>query len=239
MDETFNIKAIIINRRNFREHDARLQVFSFEAGKLDLVVRGAKKIGSKIAPFVEPITLTKLMIIRGKRYDYVGGADAIKNYNSIKTDLEKTLAAGRILLLYNKFIREKSKDESLYGLLKNALDIIEAGADLDFFIDIFTIKFFNFLGYGFELFDCMACHQKLLKTDKMLDFIKGGIICESCFQKNEIKNTASLTISTESIIILRLINEKEIARLVKIKTKLSNKNEIKSVSRSLIKFYSS
>jgi len=238
MDETYNINAIIINRKNFREHDAKLQVFSFQAGKLDLVVRGAKKISSKIAPFVEPLTNAKLMVVRGKMFDYVGGAEIIKIYNFIKSDLQKSLSAGRILHLYNKFIRDKSKDKPLFNLLKNALDIIEENQlELNFFIDIFTIKFFYELGYGFELYDCVVCGKKLVKTDKLLDLTKGGIICHGCFQKKDLKNNASLTISAESIIILRLINEKEIIKLTKIKTKQLYKNEIKNIASSLVLFY--
>jgi DNA repair protein RecO (recombination protein O) len=238
MDETFNINAIIINRKDFREHDTRLAVFSFEAGKMDLVVRGAKKISSKISPFVEPISYSKIMVVRGKMYDYVGGADIIKSYNLIKSDLQKSLAAGKMLQLYNKFTRDKLKDENLYILLSDALNIVEdASADLNFLFDIFVLKFFRELGYAFELYNCVICGKKLVQSENTLDFSKGGIVCRLCREEKRSKNPV-LTISSESIIILRLINEQNIKKLTKIIVKPANKNEIKAISGSLIKFYS-
>ena len=47
MEETYNTKAIILNRQPFRERDSRVTIFSLERGKLILVARGTKKITSK------------------------------------------------------------------------------------------------------------------------------------------------------------------------------------------------
>ena len=87
MEETYATKAIVLNRVPFRENDIRVSLYSSDQGRLDLIARGARKTKSKIAGHIEPISLARIMVIRGKRLDYLGSAINEASYFNIKNDL--------------------------------------------------------------------------------------------------------------------------------------------------------
>ena len=97
MDETYNLTAIILNRHNWRERDSIITVYSKGKGKQIFIVRGTKKITSKLAGHIEPISLIEFMAIRGRKQEYIGGVVVKKNYKNIKFDLEKINIAGKAL----------------------------------------------------------------------------------------------------------------------------------------------
>jgi|WetSurMetagenome_2_1015567.scaffolds.fasta_scaffold00428_3 DNA repair protein RecO (recombination protein O) len=127
MEETYNIKAIILNRYDFRESDSRIICYSADRGKLELVARGAKKIKSKSAGHLEPLTLSRLMVVHGKDFDYAGTAVGENFYPEIKNNLEKTQTAIKALLLVEKMTRENELDghEDIFILLKIFLEKLE------------------------------------------------------------------------------------------------------------------
>ncbi len=105
MEATYQIKAIILNRMAFSEDDTKVIIYSQTKGKLELVARGTKKIKSKLAGHVEPITLSDLMVVHGRQYDYVGNAVTQKSFANVKSDLDKLMIVGRIISIFNKIIK--------------------------------------------------------------------------------------------------------------------------------------
>src|SRR3989339_15793 len=99
MEETYITKIIVLNRWIHREHDSKILAFSPELGKIDLVVRGAQKNTSKLSAHIEPMNLGKVMIVRGRNCDYLGGIDNERNFRNIKTDFDKIRFS-----LYNDFV---------------------------------------------------------------------------------------------------------------------------------------
>jgi DNA repair protein RecO (recombination protein O) len=127
MEQTYNTKAIILNRYDFREADSRIICFSADHGKLELVARGAKKIRSKSSGHLEPLTLSRLMVVHGKDFDYVGTAIGENFYPAIKNNLEKTQIAIQALRLAEKMTRVGEVDghAEIFALLKGFLEKLE------------------------------------------------------------------------------------------------------------------
>ncbi len=213
MEETYHTKAIILKRTAFREADSRTTVYSADKGKLELVVRGARKITSKLAAHLEPISLSRLMVVRGKQFDYIGGATAENCYFNIKNDLKKLELAGRALGLFHKLVKERdgAEAEALFNLLRQYLAILEneAGAEkkYSFFYYCFVLKLLAGLGYKPELEICLACKNKIRPAGNFFDPARGGLVCPICAKNN----APGLTISENGIKILRLIIDKNLA----------------------------
>ncbi|HTX86740.1 MAG TPA: DNA repair protein RecO [Candidatus Nanoarchaeia archaeon] len=127
MEQTFNTKVLILNRCDFREADSRIVCYSADRGKLELVARGAKKLKSKLSGHLEPLTLSRLMIVVGKDFNYVGTATGENFYPAIKNNLEKINLAVQALSLVEKMTRENEIDghAEIFNLLKNFLDELE------------------------------------------------------------------------------------------------------------------
>ena len=48
------MQAIVLSRRDFREFDQMISLYTREQGKLELLARGLKKVTSKNAAHLEP-----------------------------------------------------------------------------------------------------------------------------------------------------------------------------------------
>jgi len=184
MEETFYTSAIILKRTVWREHDSKVTVYSLEKGKLELVARGTKKILSKLASHLEPITLSDLMVIKGRQLDYVGTAISEENFKIIKKDLEKIFLVGEIINLFNSLVKEQEKDPQLFYLLRDFLFLVnEDKVDknkTELLSTAFKIKLIDILGYTPNFENCIVCGQKNISKDYVFDFAKGGIVCQKC-----------------------------------------------------------
>lgn len=206
MEATYNTKAIILTRQPFREHDSRVAAYSPDFGKIDLVVRGARKIGSKLAGHLEPISLVRIMVVRGKRYDYIGGVAGEESFAAIKSDLNRIFHAGRIIAAFNALIRGSEKDEMIFDLLLEylfALNNIGAAPDCGPLDDFFTVKLLAAMGYRPELSACVVCRREIGTESGHFNFADGGVMCAKCAGVRTGGATAGKALSARSIIALK------------------------------------
>ncbi len=241
MDETYTTKAIILNRQPFREADSKITAYSLEKGKIELIVRGAKKIKSKLAGHLEPLNLSEIMVVRGRQFDYVGGAVSANCYGAIKSDLEKLMLAGRIINVFNKLIKmeDRTDVEVIFRLLRSILEVLNSGqksaANSELLFNFFVLRLMAQLGHKPELHNCVVCRKKITPNNNYFDLSRGGLICLNC-QRN--KNNSILPISTDCIKILRLAIESDFSRLTKLKINDILAKEINNIVCSFLKFYS-
>lgn len=206
MDETFCTRAVILNRKSFRESDSRIIVYSFDYGKLDLVVRGTKRVSSKLVSQIEPITLSEIMIVRGKHYNYAGAVRNEDCFFNIKNNLEKLRAAGEAIGIFIERVKENQKDEELFFLLKDFLDYLNVSEELktvDYISSAFRLKLLKVLGYCPEINGCVIC-KKSIKDEFYFDFSKSGLVCRRCYKPD----SSGLSVSKKSIEMLRLMLDK-------------------------------
>lgn len=121
----YNLTAIILKRQDFKEDDLLVTVYSQEKGKLTVLARGAKKILSKLAGHLEPVSLSYLNIVDGRSLDQLIGADMRQSYGKIKADLIKLSAAGWFLHLLDQMTMENHTDARIFSLTQKYLDFLE------------------------------------------------------------------------------------------------------------------
>ncbi len=124
MEATYPTKAIILKREPRGEDGSRVVVYTPDKGKLELVARGTKKIQSRLAGHIEPLCLSNIMVIRGKRFDYIGSAVSENSCLNIKNNLDKIQAAGKAVRIFNKLVKEGQADKETFRLLKDWLNIL-------------------------------------------------------------------------------------------------------------------
>jgi len=238
MEETYTTKAIILNRQPFREVDSRAVIYSWDKGKLELIARGTKRIFSKLAGHLEPISLSQIMVVRGKQFDYIGSAVNENCYFNIKNDLEKLQSAGQAIGLFNKLIKEDGGNDAelFFGLLKDFLNILNNDQCLMINVQLlyhfFALKLLVALGYGPELYNCLICKNKLKPEENYFGPAKGGIICANCSRNNRL----DLTITEDCVKVLRLAVNKNLNKLIKLNIKNKTKKEICKIISSFLEY---
>lgn len=237
MEETYNIKALILNHRPFLEDGSKITVYSENSGKLELAARGTKKIKSKLAGHLEPISLAEIMVVRGRRYDYIGAAVSEDCYANIKNNLSKIKAAGEAIKIFNSIIKFGESDQEIFSLLKNYFDFLNGASiksDYDLFVQLFIFKLLIKLGHGPELYNCVNCRIKIVPAGMKFDLTKGGLVCARCSPKEDKAN--QLTISENSVKLLRLAEKNEFIKLFKIKIDKKIENEIVKIVSSFLNY---
>lgn len=120
----YTLSALILARASIREDDLLVTVYSRERGKLRLVARGAKKILSKLAGHLEPVTLSCLNVIAGKNFDQLIGAVAMDYYAGVRGDFNKIQLAADFLALLDELNLEHHPDERIFNLSLKYLDFL-------------------------------------------------------------------------------------------------------------------
>ena len=233
MEETRNTAAFILNRQPYRENDSLVTVYTADAGKLSLIARGTKKLRSKLAGHLEPITLADIMIIRGKSRDYIGSALTRVSYQGIREDLNKLYYAGQALSLFSRLVKENQADERLFFLLSRWLEALDESPQAEFrkqdgelLLSFFVLRLASELGYKPEIHSCLSCAKTIEPGRNYFSLLGGGIICGSCFDTNRQKEPSDLnflTISDNCVKIIRFImdNRFKMAEKLKIERKLA------------------
>ncbi|MEK7557587.1 MAG: DNA repair protein RecO [Patescibacteria group bacterium] len=238
MEETYRVKAVVLCRCSFGENNAIVTLYTTEKGKLELIARGIKKSKSKLAAHLEPITLADVMVVRGKKYDYIGSAISENCYFDLKSSLEKIKAAGEVIRILNLIIKIGDCDKEIFELLISYFDFLNSvkeESDYDLFVQLFIFKLLIKSGHKPELYYCVSCRKKILPTNNKFDLTKGGIICFKCFSQLEKKH--QLIISENSIKILRLAVENDFKQLANISVNNDIKKEIINIINSFFKYH--
>jgi DNA repair protein RecO (recombination protein O) len=232
MEETYNIQAIILNRRPSGEGDSRVTVYSRESGKLELTARGAKKMKSKLAGHLEPVCLTDIMVVRGRRHDYVGAAVSANCFGKIKNDLSKLALAGRAVKIVNQLTKPGVVDEKIFELLKNYLEFLDT-AKKNLAVSYFILKFLTELGHRPELAQCLNCAAKIQPGKNRFDLARGGLVCGRCAG---LKNADQFVISDDGIKLLRLTLKSDFKQLEKVKVSKKLEKEAGEVIEKFLRY---
>ncbi len=239
---TYQSLGIILKTKDLREKDKLVAIYTSDFGKIQAKAIGAKKISSKMAGHLEPITESFLAFAKGKNLDTVINATTVNNFSEIKKKLELQAAAYYILELVDEFTEFLNPDEKIYNLLKNTLErmnsfpLSKGGSrgvsNLKILLRFFEIKFLKYLGFQPELDCCAVCQKKIRPQKNYLSGQLGGIICPVC-RNNDLK---SKPISAEAIKVLKFFNQSSFKLAEKLKIEKKLEKELKKINIYFLEF---
>jgi len=235
MEASRKTQAIVLSHQDYRENDSLVGFYTLDYGKLSLIVRGSKKLQSKLAGHLEPFNFVDLMIISGKSRDYVGSAILREPFLTLKDDLNSLYYAGQGLSWLNRLSEEGEADQEIFSLLLGYLNFFNNKSNQalsqdegEILFSFFMFKVLSKLGYKPQLQTCLNCEKKLEPGKNYFNLKNGGIICETCFkQVNEEEKIELLTISNNCVKLLRLLVDEETASIPNLKI---DKKLIKEIS---------
>jgi len=248
MEDTVNTPAIILNRQEYREHDVLVTVYTPIRGRLQLVARGAKKLKSKLAGHIEPLTMADIMIIRGRGYDYLGSSLTRESYYNLRSDLNKLYFAGQALSIYLRLTEESPEEPDLFFLLSEWLSYIDSysvDVELDknkgnLLLAVFIFRFLSQTGNRPELRFCVACRRAITSGGNFFDFSAGGLICEPCFNRLKLlegtRPEQRTIISDNSIKAMRFIMDSELSEALRLSSDKKIAKELLSLASRFLDF---
>lgn len=141
--------ALTLSRRDFREYDSLINLYTKEVGKLEAVARGVKKIISKNASALEPFALIEIEIASGRGLTYVTKAQVVEPFTHIRSDLDKILICSYCLNLVNEITQPGERDERVFDLMLKFLVHVDSAAEVNMSVVYdFLFRFLGLLGFA-------------------------------------------------------------------------------------------
>jgi DNA repair protein RecO len=168
--------AIVLSRRDIREYDQMLVLFTKEHGRRDVLLRSSKKIVSKNAPHCESGSLVDVSIVSGKEIDHATKVVPITQFPQLYSDPHRLLLVKTGTTVFEKMVTTQQKDETLFRLLLSFIVCLNAQVDVSsLYVDAFVLQLLSVLGYS-PVFDHCVVHQEIHST-VALSYTDGGMIC--------------------------------------------------------------
>lgn len=142
--------AIVLSRRNFREYDQMITVYTKDAGKQEYLAKGIKKITSKNAAHLEPFSVVDIGTAVGKEYDYITNVQSIYYFTGIRKDVKRAHLASVVVSLLHIATKLEEPDEDIFSLTLDALQQIQDDIPETRIVDRYAIQLLDLLGFGLE-----------------------------------------------------------------------------------------
>lgn len=179
-ERVYRTEAVVLRRQDLGEADRLVSVYTPEHGKLRLIAKGVRRPRSRKAGHLEPFMRTSLMIARGRELDIITQAETLQEFRVLRRDLGRLAHASYAVELVDRFTRDEGESRSLYRLLVETLERLDAGRLPFSVIGFFALHLLETAGYRPELFRCLGCGREILPEDQHFASALGGVLCPSC-----------------------------------------------------------
>lgn len=147
-----NTEAIVLAKVTLREADRLYILYTPEHGKIEARVRAAATSHSKLAGSLEPVSLVKVMIAKGQRWETIAGVQLLKRFKC--DDLPVFGQSGLVREIFLKMVKEGVREPLLFSRLYDYLAALEnqrANGDTCRFLTMrFIWQFLNLAGFSHQ-----------------------------------------------------------------------------------------
>ncbi|MBM2820723.1 MAG: recO [Candidatus Berkelbacteria bacterium] len=223
----YKLKGIILKRTNLNEADRILTIFTDKLGKIKTIAKGIRKQHSHLAGHLEPFCLTNLVIAKGRNLDIIIEAETIECFYDLRNNLKQTNASYYLSEVIDNFTVEHESHPDIFLLLLNVLNHTN-DIKQDLLLAYFELNLLSNVGFLPELYKCLVCRKKLHPGINYFDYQGGGLVCSGCSKNGQ-------RISDEGVKLLRIMRDKNLETLKKLKIKPQTILEVTKVIRLYLK----
>jgi DNA repair protein RecO (recombination protein O) len=181
--------GFVLRKNDYREYDRIYTFYTDDFGKLPLLVRGARRVKSKLAPHLENFGEARVYFARGRVLNHLSGARVLEDNRVLLKNQEKINLVCDCFYLLDKIIKPEESDRKIYGLLKETMAAASLASEADFFkIKIYFFwRLADYLGYRPQLDECALCGRGFKKKEPFpagisvkFNITENIIICGEC-----------------------------------------------------------
>ncbi len=232
----YRTQGFVLKKNNKGEANQLITIYTKDFGKVEILGKAIRKGKSKLRGAIELFYLSEIEFIQGKIHKTLTDAVLIESFSNLKKDLERLSVAFKISEVLDNLIKGQETDTKIWNLLtqtfKKLNDCQLSIINIQLLYYFFLWNFFSVLGYQPELYNCSICQEKLKPGKLFFNQEKPGIICNNCFK--DLKSVKE--ISPELVKILRLILEKNLLILLKLKVEKVYLKSLNIISKEYYSF---
>ena len=192
---SFRASAVVLRHADWGEADRILTLYTRDQGIVRALAKGARKVTSRKAGHLQPFTHVTVQLAKGRDLLIITQVETINAYLPLHDDLMKTGYAAYIIELLLRFSYEdEGANPSIFRLVTETLDRLEAEADAWLPVRYYEMRLLDGVGFRPQLFQCANCSREILPEDQFFSFTAGGVICPRCGEG--IPNLAHISLET-------------------------------------------
>jgi DNA repair protein RecO (recombination protein O) len=180
--------ALVLRTRPFGESDRIVTLLTEQHGKLAGIAKGAKNSRRRFAGTLEPFVLIRAVFRQRSSSDLVFllRCELIDTLREFTRDLDRFAAGSYILELTDRMVVGRESGKEVYGLVHDALALIDGGAAYDPVLRAFELHMLTACGYAPSLDRCGRCGRACDGAENFyLAIDRGGLVCRPCVRPNE------------------------------------------------------
>ena len=216
----FKTEAIVLRQRRLGEADRFLTLYTPTHGKLEAKAKGVRKITSRMAGHLQPLTRCVVQLAQGHTNEVVAGCQTIESFQALREDLHRLSRALYAAELVDRLTPERVPGFTTYRLLLETLRRLErtedidpsTGSGLDLVLRYFEMRLMEDSGFRPELGRCVTCGSTLQPQQNFFSPQSGGVVCPACAPGT----AGPRMLSLNGLKVLRLLQRgsyNEVARL--------------------------
>lgn len=174
--ENEQFSAIVIRRRDYREHDLLVKMLTNTQGPAMFLVRGAKLARSKKAMAVLPFSYGNFVgWLAPKQLCYLVSVQESHQWMAMGDDLDRNAYATYLLDLADHAFDEGVAMGAWYQQIFTALDMMNQGYDPQIMTNVLEVQLLGRFGVAPQWDGCVICG----KQTRIMDYSEayGGLLC--------------------------------------------------------------
>ncbi len=205
------IEGVVIRATDYKENNSKISILTTN-GLENFIVRGTRKITSKLSLLAQPITKVELFVTSDKILNTVTEGIVSENYTSIKENQAKQLVALSMLESIYYFNKHVLDTNLLYKFFLDSLDVLKNTEYPLELLNYFDIKLWYLVGIMPTFNKCINCGSD---NSSYFTISQGGNLCKKCkthesydeYVSNLLKITFLLKIEKLNEEFLKLLSE--------------------------------
>jgi DNA repair protein RecO (recombination protein O) len=171
--------AIVLSRFDLGEADRVLTLITPDDGKLKAIAKGIRRPTSRIGGSLEPFAELRVALARGRTFDVVTQVTVGHAWLALRDSLESAATAWYLAELADRSLEERHEAASLYGLLRRAYELLDAGMAPGRVARWYEMHLADELGVRPEVDRCVEC-DRMLEPTETFRWVPtlGGVLCE-------------------------------------------------------------
>ena len=177
---TYRCEGLTLRKTAFGEADLVVTLFTGDRGKVRAVAKGARRSSSKLVGHLEPLTLSRLSMAKGRELDIVTQAQSEDGFTALKEDLASLTRGLYVAELLDGFGPEDSPSPGLFRLAVNVLRALPGAPEPEAPLRYFEFHLLRLNGMLPELYQCVECRRDVEPEAHRFSVNLGGVLCPNC-----------------------------------------------------------
>lgn len=178
-------EAFVLKSINWRDTSKIVSLYSREAGRVDVIAKGARRKNHPHGSFLESLNHLEVIIYVSEKRELqnLGNTTQINSFHNIRQDLDKTSFGLAILEIINLFFSPGETDTVFFDFLVTQLNALNETKQPQVIFWFFILKISSYLGFKPYFDNCRSC-KKLKDEDHYFQITSGATYCKDCAGEN-------------------------------------------------------